>query len=136
MLGKSESLSSSETLPSSSDASASTEKKPFSLTSPSTWSTDSFSDMFKEETCEVKKDKTINTANKMIEKANADYNGCVSKRSGPKPASSGSFLSFLGLGEKTETTPAKMGGRKKTKKIHKKQKKQKKGNTNKRRTVG
>ena len=114
-------MSSSES--SYSNESASTEKKPFSLTTPSTWSTNSFSDMFKEETCEVKKDKTINTANKTIEKANADYNVCVSKRSGPKPASSGSFLSFLGLGEKTETPPAKMGGRKKTKKIHKKQKK-------------
>ena len=100
-------------------------KKTFSWTSPSTWSTPSFSGVFKEETCEIKRDK----AN---EKAKADYDGCVKKRTTPK--ASGSMLSFLGLGPKPEETqqPVKTGGRKKT---QKKAKKQKKGKTNKRRTL-
>jgi hypothetical protein len=112
-------------------------KKPFSWTSPSTWSTPSFSGMFKEESCEIKKDKTINAANKSIEKATLDYTACATKRGAPKAAaSSGSMLSMLGLGTKPEAPPVKIGGRKKTLKKEKKQKKQKKGKTNKRRTFG
>jgi hypothetical protein len=131
------SLNSSEasSLTSSSDVSGSTEKKSFSWTSPSTWSAPSFSNIFKEETCEEKKDKTINAATKTIEKAKADYTACATKRStGAKPAaaaSSGSILSYLGLGSKPEAPAAvKMGGRKKS---QKKQKKTKKGKTNRRR---
>lgn len=125
------SLNSSEasSLTSSSDVSGSTEKKSFSLLSPSTWS------IFKEETCEEKKDKTINAATKTIEKAKADYNACATKRStGAKPAaaaSTGSMFSFLGFGSKPEApAAAKIGGRKKS---QKKQKKTKKGKTNRRR---
>ena len=149
------SLNSSEasSLTSSSDVSGSTEKKSFSWTSPSTWSAPSFSNIFKEETCEEKKDKTINAATKTIEKAKADYNACATKRStgaksaastgsmfsflgfGSKPeapaASTGSMFSFLGFGSKPQTpTAAKIGGRKKS---QKKQKKTKKGKTNRRR---
>ena len=129
------SLNSSETssLTSSSDVSGSTEKKSFSLLSPSTWSAPSFSNIFKEETCEEKKDKTINAATKTIEKAKADYNACATKRStGAKSAAStGSMFSFLGFGSKPQTpTAAKIGGRKKS---QKKQKKTKKGKTNRRR---
>ena len=129
------SLNSSEasSLTSSSDVSGSTEKKSFSWTSPSTWSAPSFSNIFKEETCEEKKDKTINAATKTIEKAKADYNACATKRStGAKSAAStGSMFSFLGFGSKPQTpTAAKIGGRKKS---QKKQKKTKKGKTNRRR---
>ena len=150
------SLNSSEasSLTSSSDPSGSTEKKSFSLLSPSTWSAPSFSNIFKEETCEEKKDKTINAATKTIEKAKADYTACATKRStGAKPAaastgsmfsflgfgskpeapaaSTGSMFSFLGFGSKPQTpTAAKIGGRKKS---QKKQKKTKKGKTNRRR---
>ena len=131
------SLNSSEasSLTSSSDVSGSTEKKSFSWTSPSTWSAPSFSNIFKEETCEEKKDKTINAATKTIEKAKADYNACATKRStGAKPAaaaSTGSMFSFLGFGSKPEApAAAKIGGRKKS---QKKQKKTKKGKTNRRR---
>ena len=130
------SLNSSEasSLTSSSDVSGSTEKKSFSLLSPSTWSAPSFSNIFKEETCEEKKDKTINAATKTIEKAKADYTACATKRStGAKPAaaSTGSMFSFLGFGSKPQTpTAAKIGGRKKS---QKKQKKTKKGKTNRRR---
>jgi G:T/U-mismatch repair DNA glycosylase len=101
-------------------------KKPFSWGSPSTWSTPSFSGMFKEESCEVKRDKAI-------EKTKTDYIACTKKRTTPK--ASGSMFSFLGLGPKPDETaqPVKTGGRKKT---HKKEKKQKKkGKTNKRRTI-
>ena len=129
------SLNSSEasSLTSSSDVSGSTEKKSFSWTSPSTWSAPSFSNIFKEETCEEKKDKTINAATKTIEKAKADYTACATKRStGAKPAAStGSMFSFLGFGSKPEAPAAvKMGGRKKS---QKKQKKTKKGKTKRRR---
>lgn len=123
-------MSSSESsISSSSNASGSTEKEPFSLLSPSTWSAPSFSNMFKEESCEEKMDKIINDATKTIEKAKAEKNICISKRSnGAKPASS--MFSFLGLGPKPEEpTAVKVGGRKKT---QKKQKKTKKGKTNKR----
>jgi hypothetical protein len=118
---------------SSSDASGSgsTQKKPFSWTSPSTWSTPSFSGIFKSESCEEKKDKTINTATKTIEKAKADYNTCASKRSTPKTAaSSGSFFSIFGVGSTPAAATPKVGGRKKT---QKKQKKTKKGKTNRKR---
>ena len=129
------SLNSSEasSLTSSSDVSGSTEKKSFSLLSPSTWSAPSFSNIFKEETCEEKKDKTINAATKTIEKAKADYNACATKRStGAKSAAStGSMFSFLGFGSNPQTpTAAKIGGRKKS---QRKQKKTKKGKTNRRR---
>ena len=130
------SLNSSEasSLTSSSDVSGSTEKKSFSLLSPSTWSAPSFSNIFKEQTCEEKKDKTINAATKTIEKAKADYTACATKRStGAKPAaaSTGSMFSFLGLGTNPQPPAAvKMGGRKKS---QKKQKKTKKGKTNRRR---
>jgi len=107
--------------------------KPFSWTSPSTWSAPSFSGMFKEESCEQKRDKTINAANETIKKAKVDYNTCATKRSTPKaPASSIFSLSYFGLGSKPvagEPT-AKMGGRRK--KTQRKQK-NKKGKTNKRR---
>jgi hypothetical protein len=128
------SLNSSEvsSISPSSDESGSNEKKGFSVLSPSTWSTPSFSGLFKSETCEEKKDRTINTATKTIEKAKADYNVCASKRSVPKAAaSSGSMFSFLGFGSTPAAAP-KVGGRKKTQKKQKKQKKPKK--TNKRRT--
>ena len=130
------SLNSSETssLTPSSDVSGSTEKKSFSLLSPSTWSAPSFSNIFKEETCEEKKDKTINAATKTIEKAKADYTACATKRStGAKPAaaSTGSMFSFLGFGSNPQPpATVKMGGRKKS---QKKQKKTKKGKTKRRR---
>jgi hypothetical protein len=115
----------------SSDESGSNEQKPFSWTSPSTWSAPSFSNIFKEQTCEEKRDKTINAATKTIEKAKADYNMCASKRSAPKAAaSSGSMFSFLGFGSTPAAAAPKVGGRKKT---QKKQKKTKKGKTNRKR---
>ena len=111
----------------SSNVSEQPEKKAFSWTSPSTWSAPSFSNIFKEQTCEEKKDKTINAATKTIEKAKADYTTCASKRSnGAKPASS--MFSFLGFGS---PAPVKVGGRKKS---QKKQKKTKKGKTNRKRS--
>jgi hypothetical protein len=127
---------SESSISSSSYASGSNEKKAFSILSPSTWSTPSVSGLFKSESCEEKKDKTINAATKTIEKAKADAVECVSKRS-PKPAaSSGSMFSFLGFGSTPAATAAatapKVGGRKKTQKKQKKQKKPKK--SNKRRT--
>ena len=128
--------SSESSISSSSDASGSNEKKAFSILSPSTWSTPSVSGLFKSETCEEKKDKTINAATKTIEKAKADAVECVSKRSAPKAAaSSSSMFSFLGFGTTPAAEPAaapKVGGRKKTQKKQKKQRKSKK--SNKRRT--
>jgi hypothetical protein len=122
--------SSESSISSSSNVSEQPVKKGFSLFSPSTWSS-SVSGLFKSDTCEEKKDKTINAATKTIEKAKADYNVCASKRStGAKPASS--IFSFLGFGSTPAAAP-KVGGRKKT---QKKQKKTKKGKTNKRRTFG
>ena len=124
--------SSESSISSSTDASGSNEKKAFSILSPSTWSTPSVSGLFKSESCEEKKDKTINAATKTIEKAKADAVECVSKRSAPKAAaSSGSMFSFLGFGSTPAAVP-KVGGRKKTQRKQKKQKKPKK--TNKRRT--
>ena len=122
---------------STSTSSGASDKKAFSWTSPSTWSTPSVSGMFKEETCEEKKDRSINAATKTIEKAKADYTVCASKRSAPKAAaSSGSMFSFLGFGS-TPGAPAagaapapKVGGRrKKTQKKQKKQRKSKKRRT-------
>ena len=137
MSGKYENLSSlasSEvsSISSSSDASGSDEKKGFSLLSPSTWSAPSFSGLFKSESCEEKKDKTINAATKTIEKARADNLVCLSKRSSRPAASSGSMFSFLGFGSTPAAPDPKVGGRKKTQKKQKKHKKPKK--TNKRRT--
>ena len=123
--------SSESSISSSTDASGSNEKKAFSILSPSTWSTPSVSGLFKSESCEEKKDKTINAATKTIEKAKADAVECVSKRSAPKAAaSSGSMFSFLGFGSTPAATAAaaapKVGGRKKTQKKQKKQRKSKK----------
>ena len=120
--------SSESSISSSSNVSEQPVKKGFSLLSPSTWSS-SVSGLFKSDTCEEKKDKTINAATKTIEKAKADNELCISKRStGAKPASS--IFSFFGFGS---VAAPKVGGRKKT---QKKQKKTKKGKTNKRRTFG
>ena len=100
--------------------------KPFSWTSPSTWSAPSLSGMFKEESCEQKKDKTINAAKE-------EYNKCATKRSTPK-APAASFLSYFGVGSKPAAgEPVTKGGRKKT---QRKQKKNKKGKTNKRKLFG
>jgi len=130
------SLNSSEASPdnspiSTSTSSAPSDKKAFSWTSPSTWSTPSVSGMFKEETCEEKKDRSINAATKTIEKAKADYTVCASKRSAPKAAaSSGSMFSFLGFGSTPGAPAPKVGGRrKKTQKKQKKQRKSKKRRT-------
>jgi hypothetical protein len=123
-----------------STSSGASDKKAFSWTSPSTWSTPSVSGMFKEETCEEKKDRSINAATKTIEKAKADYTVCASKRSAPKAtASSGSMFSFMGFGSTPAAAPTaaaaaaapKVGGRRK--KTQKKQKKQRKQRKSKRR---
>ena len=106
----------------------------FSWTSPSTWSAPSLSGMFKEESCEQKKDKTINAAK-------VEYNKCATKRSTPKPdGQSSSMFSFLGFGTKSPAAgagePVTKGGRKKTQRKQKKNKKNKKGKTNKRKLFG
>jgi hypothetical protein len=98
-----------------------TGKDTFSYFNPGTWS------MFKKESCEVKRKKTM-------DKAQADYATCSSKEKGnttQQGSSSGSILSYLGFGSTPAAAPAapKVGGRKKTQKKQKKQRKSKKRRT-------